>query len=366
MKNNKQLKITFVLDHFYPHIGGAEILFYNLINELSKDKKLKITVITSDSGGVRGVRKINNYTVVYCPWKIVFGHPIINIFQLFKYIRDTDIVHTATYTAGFFSFLVSFLLRKKIVITVYENLFFDWFKIDSFFKAIIYFIFEFFTVHLPFSKYLAISKSTKNNLTKSLIDPNKIDIIYPFIEGDLKCKKTKIKFKSNYFLFFGRPGKTKGIFILLKAIDFIKDKIPKDYQFLLIISDDPKIEKQKVITFVNNKKLQNLIKILPSQEKEILNFYIKNASCVIVPSLTEGFGFSAYESVQLGTPVIVSDAGSLPEIVSGKYIIFKSGDYKDLAKKIIDATKGEFKSKKIFTVDKNKEIQKLKKIYFSL
>ncbi len=42
---------------------------------------------------------------------------------------------------------------------------------------------------------------------------------------------------------------------------------------------------------------------------------IKNASCVLVPSLHEGFGRVALEAMTLGSPVIASDRGALPEVV---------------------------------------------------
>jgi alpha-1,3-rhamnosyl/mannosyltransferase len=42
---------------------------------------------------------------------------------------------------------------------------------------------------------------------------------------------------------------------------------------------------------------------------------IKNAACVLVPSLHEGFGRVAMEAMVLGTPVIASNRGALPEVV---------------------------------------------------
>ena len=41
---------------------------------------------------------------------------------------------------------------------------------------------------------------------------------------------------------------------------------------------------------------------------------IRGARCVVFPSLYEGFGLPVLEAMQLGTPVITSTGGSLPEI----------------------------------------------------
>ena len=69
---------------------------------------------------------------------------------------------------------------------------------------------------------------------------------------------------------------------------------------------------------------------------------IRAADCVIIPSLSEGFGYNALEANSLGTPLVVSDAGSLPEVVSGKHLFFKSKNQEDLAEKIGAIAKGEW------------------------
>ena len=41
---------------------------------------------------------------------------------------------------------------------------------------------------------------------------------------------------------------------------------------------------------------------------------VKGARALIFPSLYEGFGLPVLEAMQMGTPVITSPAGSLPEV----------------------------------------------------
>ncbi|MCX7699065.1 MAG: glycosyltransferase family 4 protein [Candidatus Goldbacteria bacterium] len=364
------MKIIFVLDHFYPHIGGAETLFFNLIKKLSKNKNYKIKILTSNSGGITGIKRINNIEINYCKWINLFGHPLPNIFDLYRNIKKSDLVHTATYTSAFFSFFVSKILRKKIIVTVYEVLSFDWFKIDNFFRALIYFLFERFTIKLPFDFYIAISGYTRKKLINNNIDNKKIKIIYPFLfKEDLKIKENNFLSKlesKKIFLFFGRAGKTKGVFVLLNAIKYLKSKLIffKDFIFIFVLSKDPIGEKLKIRKFINKNKLnKDIILINSFENKEELNFIIKKSYTVIIPSITEGFGFSAYESCLLNVPVIVSDAGSLPEIVSGRFLIFKNLDYVDLANKIIMALNYKFKKKKKFFIDSRKEAKKLINLY---
>ena len=73
--------------------------------------------------------------------------------------------------------------------------------------------------------------------------------------------------------------------------------------------------------------------MVPSSGKEELRALLRAVDCVVVPSLAEGFGFSTIEAAAMGKPVIASDAGSLPEVVSGKHLFFSSKNHLDLAEK---------------------------------
>ena len=56
-----------------------------------------------------------------------------------------------------------------------------------------------------------------------------------------------------------------------------------------------------------------------------------HASAVLVPSRYEGFGIPALEAMEAGTPVIVSDAGALPEVVGDSGVVVPAGDDVQLA-----------------------------------
>ena len=47
-----------------------------------------------------------------------------------------------------------------------------------------------------------------------------------------------------------------------------------------------------------------------------LVYYYNCASCLVLPSLYEGFGLPVLEAMACGTPVVVSNVSSLPEIVA--------------------------------------------------
>jgi glycosyltransferase involved in cell wall biosynthesis len=59
-----------------------------------------------------------------------------------------------------------------------------------------------------------------------------------------------------------------------------------------------------------------------------------NVDVMINPSLAESYSLTVREAIQLGVPVVSSDAGALPEIVRPEFggITFKNGNHRDLAR----------------------------------
>ncbi len=352
--SKKALNICFILEHYYPHVGGAEIIFKEYITRLSKLGQ-NVNVITSNSGGIEGISVIDGIKVHGHKWKSFFGHPVPNINDIEKAIQEADIVHTATYTAGPIAQRIAKKYSKPCVITVYEVLGRKWLWVESnLILALCYLFFEKYVISRPYTAYHAISHATEKDLINCGVKRKKIVTIYPGV--DIKDRKRVLSTSKNkYFLYFGRPGKTKGIFILFNAFKKIHKEL-NNYKLLYILSNDPLSEKQKLKRLVKKDNLTNQIKIIDSVSKKKLIRIIQKSFCVVVPSITEGFGLSALESCILGAPIIASDAGSLPEVVYGrKVLFFKNRDIDDLTNKIKKAIYGEYEivSKKNFSWNKS-------------
>jgi glycosyltransferase involved in cell wall biosynthesis len=68
--------------------------------------------------------------------------------------------------------------------------------------------------------------------------------------------------------------------------------------------------------------------------------YLAAADIFVLPSFYEGFGIAVIEAMAAGIPVIASDVGGLPEIITDEDngILFASGNAEDLAEKILFLT----------------------------
>jgi glycosyltransferase involved in cell wall biosynthesis len=82
--------------------------------------------------------------------------------------------------------------------------------------------------------------------------------------------------------------------------------------------------------------------ILSSMPREKLPDFINIADVVVVPSLSEGFGFSAAEACSLGKKVVVTDVGSLPEVVHGRVVKVKKADPGAIAEGVLKAFRGGY------------------------
>ena len=136
--------------------------------------------------------------------------------------------------------------------------------------------------------------------------------------------------RGDYFLYFGRLSKEKGIRTLIEA--FSKADIEKK---LYIVGSGPEEDQLRVM--VKKPGMEDKILLLGFMMGDELKKTIANALCVCLPSeWYENGPYSILEAQALGRPVIVSNYGGLPELVedSRTGYITEAGNVYDLTEKI--------------------------------
>jgi glycosyltransferase involved in cell wall biosynthesis len=115
---------------------------------------------------------------------------------------------------------------------------------------------------------------------------------------------------SNYFLFVGKLEKHKGILNLLQAFK----ELQRENLRLVILGDGSL--KTNVVDYIHKNSLTNLVFYKGFVGKEELYPLYKNALALVIPSVcSENAPLAALEAFSVGTPVIGSNKGGLPEIV---------------------------------------------------
>ena len=114
------MHILFCLDYYYPHIGGAEILFQNLAEGLVRAGH-KVQIVTQM---VSGAEKHQFHNGVEIFRVNTFGSrylfPFAAIPVLLRLAKNADLIHTSTFAAALPAWLAARLRGKKILLTVHE------------------------------------------------------------------------------------------------------------------------------------------------------------------------------------------------------------------------------------------------------
>ena len=115
------MKILFVLENYFPNIGGVETLFKTLTEELVAQGH-QVTVVTTlpDQSDAPKFEQRGNLTIRRISFLNRYFFTFLGVFSVIKYVRDCDLVHTTSYNAGIPAILAAKLFGKKTIITFHE------------------------------------------------------------------------------------------------------------------------------------------------------------------------------------------------------------------------------------------------------
>lgn len=171
---------------------------------------------------------------------------------------------------------------------------------------------------------ITISESSKKDILEFYkVSEKKITLAYPGydekvfkpVKDDSEIDKVKSKYKisGNYVIYIGMIQPRKNLLRLIRVMKSIEDcrlvivgKIKgKGRQAWMneeILAEPAKIGIENRVIFTD---------FVPTEELPAL---ISGAKAFVLPSLWEGFGIPVVEAMACGTPVIVSNVSSLPEV----------------------------------------------------
>ena len=177
------------------------------------------------------------------------------------------------------------------------------------------------------------SEATRRDLLELFrADEKKIVTIHLGVSGIFRRDCTKVRVEQfcakyavrpRYILFVGNTKPHKGLDILLKSFkDLVQKK--KDLDLVLVGGSIP--PDSVIGRMIEGLGLATKVRSLGRISDEEVFAAYHGAEMLLLPSRYEGFGLTALEAMASGTPAIVSDAGSLPEVVGDAAIICPSGD----------------------------------------
>lgn len=202
---------------------------------------------------------------------------------------------------------------------------------------------------------IAISKSTKKDLVELYkIDAQKIKVIYPGIDREFFCPqndkirlsevKDKYQLPNKFILYFGTIEPRKNILAILKVFEeikkgrdskilevdwqgfegIVKNQKERTFNFSelkLVIAGTKGWLCDEVFKAVKNSEFKNDIIFTGFIDEEDKPYLYNLAEIFVYPSFFEGFGLPPLEAMACGTPTIVSNKSSLPEVVGNAAIM---------------------------------------------
>ncbi len=161
-------------------------------------------------------------------------------------------------------------------------------------------------------RVITVSYHTRDDLSKEMgLPEEKITVVYNGIDSKY-YPRDKVR-HDPFILYVGRFDPYKNVVGLIRSFNlFCRDR-GDNPRMILAGHLDPRYP--EAIETVKELGLESRITFLDgAAEEELIQLY-NDARILILPSLYEGFGLPPLEAMACGTPVIVSDRGSLPEIV---------------------------------------------------
>lgn len=293
------MHIVFLCTHF--NVGGITSSVIQLAESLA-DRKIEVSIISSGGNAVRLLKNVNHYPLFKNTKSELGFKMLFNVFQLKKFLKqsDVDLVHSHTRMTHMVGYLATAFTTIIWVTTIHG----------------------FFKPHLgrrilPLwgDHTISISQAVCDDLKKHYHKTKHVSCIYHGIKIPSKIThslefRKELKIPENHFVIgcIARLSVVKGQIYLLKALK----EIPSRNWTLLLVGDGP--DKEILQNYIKENMIQRDVRLI--DKPVALESYYSILDVCIAPSLQEGFGLTVLEAASYKVPVIASNVGGIPEVLS--------------------------------------------------
>src|SRR4051794_8398323 len=154
------------------------------------------------------------------------------------------------------------------------------------------------------------SETSKRDIAKDFgVDPSRMQVILLGVD-DIFVPPTKPRVPGRIMAMASADAPMKGIATLLEA--FAKLRTERDVELILVTQPKPGGRTEKLIDKLSINESVRFVHGISDAELVAL---MGSAELACVPSLYEGFSLPTAELMACATPLVVSDAGAIPEVV---------------------------------------------------
>ena len=309
------MKVIYVIESL-SRKGGAENALVNLVIEMKKlDHHSMIVHLWGSNDFQEDLQAydIEVYSLeMKSRWSIFHG-----FWRLHKILNSSSIkiINAQNFFPMFYVALTKIFTRGKKRIVTYHNMGYEVYPANNpirlIRKSIDIFLNRFF-----FDGYLGVSNAVSDSYERHLYI-NKIntienmipvDSIRKFVASNTNAKNINEKYR---IVMAGRLVHEKGYKYMLEAVEILKIG---DFKFHLSIYGDGPL-KSEIENDILSKKLSNFVSVFSTVSHYELFNTIKEADLFVMSSISEGFPMAPAEAMVLGTPVIATKIGGIPELI---------------------------------------------------
>lgn len=291
-----------------PSLAGAPRHLLSIVENLDTDK-FTIHVICPPgplAGEIRKLRRHIDLDLVSMDSRFDFSS-LKEIRKSIKHIKP-DLIHVHGTRAGSLGRIAAIGLNIPLIYT--EHLWTQQFRLKSRVLTFIHYAANWF-LDMFTTLNIAVSQAVKDFMISSSISrPAKIKVIYNGIKlSGLEAKAFQSE-KEFLIATVGTLNPQKGVQYLIKALPKIKNEFPGIR--LEIIGDGP--YKRNLVNLTKKLKMKDYVKFtgfVPNVEK-----YLTRFDLYVQPSLSESFGLAIVQAMGVGLPVVATNTGGIPEVIT--------------------------------------------------
>lgn len=245
--------------------------------------------------------------------------------------RGCDLVHAPHYNAPVMS-------PAPLVVTLHDIMHLSYPEYSRSWKSWVYSRPMLRLIASRATQIITISDYSRRQILDFLdVDEEKITVIYrwvgeEFTPGNREQAAAEVSrglaLDVPYFLYVGNLKPHKNIPTLLNAFSCLSERLEPAHT-LLLLGDDargkPVMERE-----CERLGIKDRVRIVPHAPSGLFPNIYRAASALILPSRIEGFGLPVLEAMACGTPVLCSNAGSLPEVAGDAALYFDPDDPEEL------------------------------------
>jgi glycosyltransferase involved in cell wall biosynthesis len=193
------------------------------------------------------------------------------------------------------------------------------------------------------TRVLTVSESSKRDIIRFFdTPPEKVDVIYNAYderfaleprEDDVVRVRERYQLQDPFVLYAGNVKPHKNLERLIEAFQIVRSR---GFDHLKLVLTGDEISRYAALRrAVHRHQLYKYVRFLGFVPEDTLAVMYRLAAVFVFPSLYEGFGLPPLEAMASGTPVVTSNASSLPEVAGDAALLVDPYDPEAIADGVV-------------------------------